>query len=373
MASYALNEAAGQARGRADPRQRQYVLRSEWNQAQPRAEAQNAYLKNHSWDEYARVAPRAHRGRHRRDQGPLRVRLRGLPPRAPDGAHRLRVPRQRVAPQGDRAGRPRPAAAAGLRQRLTALTRPGAQRRLLVEQRVRQGSPHIGGPAQRPLGAHKPDGRLRLVDGRQHQPDHVGAVPRLRGQGEQRRDRRAPGRAGRGPRRTPARPTPRSRRPGRRATASACAARQRGSTGQTTSTGPPAAAGEHARPPRRRAPRRRAATATGPALRASAHSIRAGHQQSLDRRRALVARAARAAPAAPGRAPAITSTAGGAATDPYPCSKRYMVPPGAAGASAGQPVDRQGEHVGEHRRCSVPISSISVDTGVGSPGTTSLA
>ena len=29
------------------------MLSSEWNQVQPRAEAQNAYLKNHSWDEYA--------------------------------------------------------------------------------------------------------------------------------------------------------------------------------------------------------------------------------------------------------------------------------------------------------------------------------
>jgi hypothetical protein len=32
---------------------RQYVLRSEWNQRQPRAPQQNAYLKNHSWEEYA--------------------------------------------------------------------------------------------------------------------------------------------------------------------------------------------------------------------------------------------------------------------------------------------------------------------------------
>jgi hypothetical protein len=31
---------------------RQYVLRSEWNQVQPRAEQQNAYLAKHSWAEY---------------------------------------------------------------------------------------------------------------------------------------------------------------------------------------------------------------------------------------------------------------------------------------------------------------------------------
>src|ERR1700729_4221887 len=52
MASYALNEAAVK-HAEELIRKRQYVLSSEWNQAQPRAEAQNAYLKNHSWEEYA--------------------------------------------------------------------------------------------------------------------------------------------------------------------------------------------------------------------------------------------------------------------------------------------------------------------------------
>jgi hypothetical protein len=33
---------------------RQYVLRSEWGQVQPRAEQENAYLESHSWEEYAR-------------------------------------------------------------------------------------------------------------------------------------------------------------------------------------------------------------------------------------------------------------------------------------------------------------------------------
>jgi hypothetical protein len=32
---------------------RQYVLRSEWGEIQPRAAAENAYLESHSWDEYA--------------------------------------------------------------------------------------------------------------------------------------------------------------------------------------------------------------------------------------------------------------------------------------------------------------------------------
>jgi hypothetical protein len=52
MATYALNEAAV-THAEELIRKRQYVLSSEWNQVQPRAEAQNAYLKNHSWDEYA--------------------------------------------------------------------------------------------------------------------------------------------------------------------------------------------------------------------------------------------------------------------------------------------------------------------------------
>ena len=52
MASYALNEQALEhARKLIDARQ--YVLESEWGDAQPRAADQNAYLENHSWDEYA--------------------------------------------------------------------------------------------------------------------------------------------------------------------------------------------------------------------------------------------------------------------------------------------------------------------------------
>jgi hypothetical protein len=32
---------------------RQYVLESEWNAVQPRAEQENAFLENHAWEEYA--------------------------------------------------------------------------------------------------------------------------------------------------------------------------------------------------------------------------------------------------------------------------------------------------------------------------------
>ena len=52
MATYSVNEAAvAHARKLLD--WRQYVLDSDWGEVQPRAEAQNAYLETHSWDDYA--------------------------------------------------------------------------------------------------------------------------------------------------------------------------------------------------------------------------------------------------------------------------------------------------------------------------------
>jgi hypothetical protein len=52
MASYALNPDAV-ARARRLIRARQYVLRSDWGEAQPDAAAQNVFLASHSWSEYA--------------------------------------------------------------------------------------------------------------------------------------------------------------------------------------------------------------------------------------------------------------------------------------------------------------------------------
>ena len=52
MASYALNERAV-ARARELIEARQYVLESDWGEAQPRAEDENAFLASHSWEEYA--------------------------------------------------------------------------------------------------------------------------------------------------------------------------------------------------------------------------------------------------------------------------------------------------------------------------------
>jgi hypothetical protein len=52
MATYSLNE-RGVARARQLIDAHQYVLRSVWNEIQPGAAEQNAFLKAHSWDDYA--------------------------------------------------------------------------------------------------------------------------------------------------------------------------------------------------------------------------------------------------------------------------------------------------------------------------------
>ena len=52
MASYSVNQRAV-ARARQLIDARQYVLESDWGSVQPRADAENAFLASHSWDEYA--------------------------------------------------------------------------------------------------------------------------------------------------------------------------------------------------------------------------------------------------------------------------------------------------------------------------------
>jgi hypothetical protein len=52
MASYEVNKAAlEKARSLIDARQ--YVLDSDWGESQPTAKDENAFLENHSWDDYA--------------------------------------------------------------------------------------------------------------------------------------------------------------------------------------------------------------------------------------------------------------------------------------------------------------------------------
>ena len=52
MARYTVNERAVD-RARQLIEARQYVVRSEWGDAQPRAADENAFLERHSWSEYA--------------------------------------------------------------------------------------------------------------------------------------------------------------------------------------------------------------------------------------------------------------------------------------------------------------------------------
>lgn len=52
MASYALNQrAVDRARQLIDARQ--YVLDSDWDESQPDAQAETAFLRRHDWDDYA--------------------------------------------------------------------------------------------------------------------------------------------------------------------------------------------------------------------------------------------------------------------------------------------------------------------------------
>ena len=52
MARYRLNRRAV-THARRLIEARQYVLNSDWGEAQPRADDENAFLESHSWEEYA--------------------------------------------------------------------------------------------------------------------------------------------------------------------------------------------------------------------------------------------------------------------------------------------------------------------------------
>ncbi len=51
MASYSVNKRAV-ARARQLIDAHQYVVKSDWGESQPNAEAENAFLEKHSWEEY---------------------------------------------------------------------------------------------------------------------------------------------------------------------------------------------------------------------------------------------------------------------------------------------------------------------------------
>jgi hypothetical protein len=52
MASYTVNR-KGVAHARKLIDARQYILDSDWGEKQPNADAENRFLKSHSWDDYA--------------------------------------------------------------------------------------------------------------------------------------------------------------------------------------------------------------------------------------------------------------------------------------------------------------------------------
>jgi hypothetical protein len=52
MATYKVNKAAVE-HARKLIEARQYVLDSDWGEVQPDADAQNSYLENHTWEDYA--------------------------------------------------------------------------------------------------------------------------------------------------------------------------------------------------------------------------------------------------------------------------------------------------------------------------------
>ena len=52
VATYSVNQRAV-AHARRLIRSRQYVLDSDWGEVQPKAAVQNAFLRSHSWEEYA--------------------------------------------------------------------------------------------------------------------------------------------------------------------------------------------------------------------------------------------------------------------------------------------------------------------------------
>ena len=53
MAKYAVNDEAVEFALELIAK-RQFVLESNWGEVQPKAKDENAYLENHSWEEYAR-------------------------------------------------------------------------------------------------------------------------------------------------------------------------------------------------------------------------------------------------------------------------------------------------------------------------------
>ena len=98
---------------------RQYVLRSRWQDVQPRAREQNAFLKAHSWEEYAAWHLGLTEGAAEESKARYAFVYGDFSSSAPDGADCLPLPCGGVAAQGDRARSTRAPAVPRPQKRLT--------------------------------------------------------------------------------------------------------------------------------------------------------------------------------------------------------------------------------------------------------------
>ena len=117
MAKYAVNDEAVEFALELIAKRR-YVLESRWGDVQPSASQENAYLEDHSWDEYARWHLGLTDGANDGTKARYAFVFGDFQPHPPDGHHRLSLPCCGVAAQGDRAGGALPPA--GARQRVAA-------------------------------------------------------------------------------------------------------------------------------------------------------------------------------------------------------------------------------------------------------------
>ena len=103
VASYTVNKrAVAHARELID--RRQYVVRSEWGEAQPKAADQDAYLASHTWKEYGAWHLGLTEDPVTRRRGDTRSSTATFGA-ASLWADRVRLPSGGVGPQGDRARR----------------------------------------------------------------------------------------------------------------------------------------------------------------------------------------------------------------------------------------------------------------------------
>ena len=167
MARYLVNDdAVAHVRALVDARQ--YVLDSDWGAVQPGAAAQNAYLERHTWDEYARwhLGLTDGAGDHTKARYAFAV---GDFRRVHRSALIACVYRaSRVASQGGRAGRARPAPAPRRDERLrTAMalpTYPSGRHRLPAGARPRPRRDRSPAPAGHAAVALPPPRRLDGLD-----------------------------------------------------------------------------------------------------------------------------------------------------------------------------------------------------------------